>query len=299
MHDELSSPNSWFSAKASRRGAIAKELAKELGAPWAAEGETLKWREVTFLVVPGGRFERGRTAASDAALKAILARAERYWQVWNEANEKGEDPEAAIEAEGLHEGTMVDSDMFASYLRDKRSHPATEVEVAPYLLSRHPLTRAQVAALEVKPTDFAPNAPVAYLSEKALASVLETTGARLPSEVEWEWAARGGTSTLWWGGDEPPTGKEMTDPGTHPWGFELIGHWSERCADGWHSTLKGAPSTSEPWSGKGYAVRGGSAEVWPWQGCNEWIGLLACTRGKGSDWPKSQGHAVRLARSLP
>lgn len=44
--------------------------------------------------------------------------------------------------------------------------------------------------------------PVEAVSWVTANSVLEQRGLRLPTEAQWEYAARGGTDTIWWTGDE-------------------------------------------------------------------------------------------------
>jgi formylglycine-generating enzyme required for sulfatase activity len=100
---------------------------------------------------------------------------------------------------------------------------------------------------------------------------------RLPSEAEWEYFARAGTTTLYSFGDDPKelgdyawfTGNAAgNDPPVgakkpNPWKlYDIHGYLWEWCADPWHDDFKGAPSDASVWQNDGdskHAVlRGGS-----------------------------------------
>ena len=99
---------------------------------------------------------------------------------------------------------------------------------------------------------------------------------RLPSEAEWEYCCRAGTTTAWSFGDDvkelgkyswfkdnsakedPPVGKKLPNP----WGlYDMHGYVWEWCADAWHDDYKDAPTDGSAWTtgeSKDRVLRGGA-----------------------------------------
>jgi formylglycine-generating enzyme required for sulfatase activity len=151
--------------------------------------------------------------------------------------------------------------------------PAHEVTVSDFHISRFQVTQAQWRAVMGSDPPKLPNkgcddCPVENVSWDNVQDFLEKlnklTGQnyRLPTEAEWEFAARGGNQSqgyLYSGSndlDEVGWYLDNSNSKTHPVGqkkanelglFDMSGNVKEWCQDCWHETYEGAPSGGRAW----------------------------------------------------
>jgi formylglycine-generating enzyme required for sulfatase activity len=144
------------------------------------------------------------------------------------------------------------------------------------------------------------------------AAVSDSGEYRLPSEAEWEYAARAGRSTTHWWGDSIGSNnancaecgsiwdKRRTSPGgrfsPNPYGlYDMLGNAQEATRDCWHSNYEGAPSDGSAWMEgdcTSRPVRGGA-----WSGA-AW-GLTPVMRAGINLERRSNECGFRVAKAPP
>jgi formylglycine-generating enzyme required for sulfatase activity len=158
--------------------------------------------------------------------------------------------------------------------------PQHRVSVPAFYMGKYPVTQAQYAAVMTcnNPAYFqGGDRPVKTVSwHDAIEfcqklSQLTDRHYRLPSEAEWEYACRAGTTTPFYFGDTIDLAvanyrsEETTVVGIYPanaYGlYDLHGNILEWCADKYHGNYLGAPIDGSAWDWDGnstYVLRGGS-----------------------------------------
>jgi formylglycine-generating enzyme required for sulfatase activity len=209
--------------------------------------------------------------------------------------------------------------------RDGDEGPLHEVTVSPFFMSKYPITQSQwrfVAqlpqinrALDPEPSSFKGDVrPVEQVSWHDAVEFCDRLSAytkrtyRLPTEAEWEYACRAGTTTPFHTGEtittelanydgtftygQPAKGvyrNETTDVESFPpnaFGlFDMHGNVWEWCLDHWHENYDNAPTDGSAWltddENAAHVIRGGS-----------WMYFARCCRSasRGRDDPDFRGR---------
>jgi formylglycine-generating enzyme required for sulfatase activity/class 3 adenylate cyclase len=158
---------------------------------------------------------------------------------------------------------------------DITEKPVHQVTIKPFLISKYPISvrewnecaAAKACVLMATGKDDAPVTNISWTDAKQFVAWLAATtrkAYRLPSEAEWEYAARGGTQTKYWWGDQMESGianckncrevaaaEQPVKVGSfkpNPFGLYDMGggvdQWVEDC---WHKNYQGAPPDGSPW----------------------------------------------------
>jgi formylglycine-generating enzyme required for sulfatase activity len=152
--------------------------------------------------------------------------------------------------------------------------PLHNVTVKPFYLAETEVTLGQWTQFEAESTyhalsfagkaasDSHPVAEVSFEDCQEFCKHFAQDGIRLPSEAEWEFAARGGSNTRWAHGDDENRLAEFawfamnSGNAAHPvrekkpnaFGlYDMAGNLWEWCEDTWHNNYSGAPRDGSAW----------------------------------------------------
>jgi formylglycine-generating enzyme required for sulfatase activity len=205
---------------------------------------------------------------------------------------------------------------------DPSERPAHKVSLAtPFAIGKYEVTAGQwnacADAHACQRSTQANEAPVRDVSwddvQQYLKWLSTTSGKpyRLPTEAEWEYAARGGTTTAYWWGDKLVPGKanckdcgppwQVDSPANagsfsaNPYGlYDMNGSVWEWVSDCWHGTFKDAPADGRAWEGPNCTVRvirGGS-----WREGAAY--MVSSTRFKYDASVRNGQNGFRVARNI-
>ena len=207
---------------------------------------------------------------------------------------------------------------------DPSEAPIHTVSIKPFAISKSVVTvRAWSRCVAAKacsyvPTDEDDDAPVTNVSfndaQQFIGWLTQETGKnfRLPTEAEWEYAARGGTRTKYWWGDDIQPGlinckkcnsdqnarqtAKVEDFKPNPFGlYDMGGNVAQWVSDCWHKNYQGAIADGSAWVDAGpcvlHVVRSGSWRNAP----NE---VRPASRDYYDGRIRYPAHGFRVARSL-
>lgn len=176
----------------------------------------------------------------------------------------------------------------------KTLQPTVQCTVNPFLISEYPLMESLCKRV-IKPTprifrpDFQPlqggrhDCLPIYVTRDEGSAVAAEFGFQFPTELQWEYAIRGGVNDCFYFGSGIPSiaagnaifnsdfreNHEGSRPGFGVAGM-LFGGW---CRDTWSQDRYSGLDVGGP-----YVIKGGAGIYWPWQGCGEWMLALSAMR---------------------
>jgi formylglycine-generating enzyme required for sulfatase activity len=159
--------------------------------------------------------------------------------------------------------------------------PSHNVIVPSFQLLETEVTQAQYeSVIGSNPSSFSScggDCPVEQVDWNAAKAFCEALGGRLPSESEWEYAARAGTTTRYYCGDDESCLDgigwyvDNSDSNPHPVAtktanafglYDMLGNVWEWVGDCWNADYNGAPSNGDIWSSGNCSGRVGRGGGW-------------------------------------
>lgn len=212
---------------------------------------------------------------TDAAMRAAIAASGRPWRVRDTATQI----EMLLVPPGTYMMGCTASNLYGCTVNENPRHAVTLTQA--FYLGRYEVTQVQwTATMGTNPSAFqgfsdSPSLPVEQVSWTAIQAYLGATGMRLPTEAEWEYACRAGTTTAFNNGSSddatavtiawyaPNSGSRPHAVGgkaSNPLGFhDMAGNVWEWVND-WSGTYPASAQTNPtgPASGSYRVLRGGS-----------------------------------------
>jgi formylglycine-generating enzyme required for sulfatase activity len=158
---------------------------------------------------------------------------------------------------------------------DPSEKPIHQVKIQAFAIGKYPITvrewnqcvEAKACTNKAAGNEDAPVTNVSWNDAQRFTEWLSQTtkkNYRLPTEAEWEYAARGGTQTKFWWGEQPAAGManckgcnepyDATQPlkvgslKPNPFGlYDMGGGVSQWVMDCWHRTYQAAPTDGSTW----------------------------------------------------
>ena len=213
------------------------------------------------------------TVVPDATLRTAIAATNLPWRV----RDTGTGIEMVLIPPGTYIRGCSASNSHGCNGDESPAHQVTLTQA--FYLSRTEVTQAQwVAKMGSNPSWFTGDTsrPVEAVSWNDIQPFCSATGMRLPTEAEWEYAYRAGTTTAFHGMPEYPNGTNDDDQvGVIAWSSSDSGNQTRPVAD---------KCTN------GFGLYDMSGNVWEW--CQDWYGAYASGAQTNPTGPGSGGYRV-------